>query len=153
MAWLANPFAYIAINTIIPVIPEIARRLHLSPTQAGFVCSIWFFVRLGTFWFLCHWTAWHYRFGLLLGAFVGLVTSFGVMLHFSGLTVLIVSQVVFGFCVGLIYYSSLFYSMDVGHTKGEHGGIHEAAIGLGICLAMAGVLLAPLWNRLPPKAT
>ncbi|MEI6501742.1 MAG: hypothetical protein WCP21_12045 [Armatimonadota bacterium] len=32
---------------------------------------------------------------------------------------------------GLIYYSSLFYSMDIGDTKGEHGGIHEAAIGLG----------------------
>lgn len=31
----------------------------------------------------------------------------------------------------MIYYSSLFYSMDVGETKGEHGGIHEAAIGLG----------------------
>jgi hypothetical protein len=31
----------------------------------------------------------------------------------------------------LIYYSSLFYSMDAGDTKGVHGGIHEAAIGLG----------------------
>ena len=30
-----------------------------------------------------------------------------------------------------MYYSSLFYSMDVGEAKGEHGGIHEAAIGLG----------------------
>jgi hypothetical protein len=33
--------------------------------------------------------------------------------------------------LGLIYYSSLFYSMDAGDAKGEHGGIHEAAIGLG----------------------
>jgi hypothetical protein len=33
--------------------------------------------------------------------------------------------------VGLIYYSSLFYSMDSSETKGEHGGIHEAAIGVG----------------------
>jgi hypothetical protein len=32
----------------------------------------------------------------------------------------------------VIYYSSLFYSMDVGETKGEHGGLHEAAIGAGI---------------------
>jgi len=37
----------------------------------------------------------------------------------------------FGSFAGLIYYSSLFYSMDLGDTKGEHGGIHEAAIGLG----------------------
>jgi OPA family sugar phosphate sensor protein UhpC-like MFS transporter len=26
-------------------------------------------------------------------------------------------------------------------------------VGLGICLVLAGLMLAPLWNRLPPKAT
>ena len=41
-------------------------------------------------------------------------------------------QLVFGACLGLIYYSSLFYSMDAGETKGEHGGFHEAAIGAGL---------------------
>src|SRR6185503_19487143 len=41
--------------------------------------------------------------------------------------------IAFGLAVGLIYYSSLFYAMDVGgETQGEHGGIHEALIGLGI---------------------
>ena len=38
----------------------------------------------------------------------------------------------FGLGVGLTYYSSLYYSMDVGDTKGEHGGFHEAALGSGI---------------------
>jgi len=137
MAWLANPFAYIAINTIIPVIPAIAGRFHLSPTFAGFFCSIWFFARLGTFAFLWKWTAWHYRFKLLAACFVGLIASFATILLVPHLIALITAQVVFGFCVGLIYYSSLFYSMDVGHTKGEHGGIHEAAIGLGIFLGPA----------------
>ncbi len=41
----------------------------------------------------------------------------------------VVAQIAFGISVGLIYYSSLFYSMDVGETKGEHGGLHEAMIG------------------------
>src|SRR5436190_20254436 len=31
MAWLANPFAYLAINTIIAVIPSLAKELKLSP--------------------------------------------------------------------------------------------------------------------------
>ena len=44
---------------------------------------------------------------------------------------LLVAQIFFGGAIGLIYYSSLFYSMDAGDTKGEHGGIHEAAIGIG----------------------
>ena len=62
MAWLANPFAYIAINTFIPMLPTLAADFHLSPMFAGFACSLWCFVRLGTFVVLWHWTDWHYRF-------------------------------------------------------------------------------------------
>jgi len=47
------------------------------------------------------------------------------------------SEVVFGMTCGLMYYSSLFYSMDVGEAKAEHGGLHEAAIGAGICAGPA----------------
>ena len=32
--------------------------------------------------------------------------------------------------------------MDVGETKGEHGGIHEAVIGLGNCVGPAVAALA-----------
>jgi hypothetical protein len=60
-----------------------------------------------------------------------MVVSFGAMLLVPDWRVLVLSEVILGAALGLIYYSSLFYSMDVGDTKGEHGGIHEAAIGLG----------------------
>ena len=50
---------------------------------------------------------------------------------------LVLAQIAFGLAIGLLYYSSLFYSMDAGDTKSEHGGKHEAAIGLGIFLGPA----------------
>ncbi|MBI3851251.1 MAG: MFS transporter [Verrucomicrobia bacterium] len=142
MAWLANPFAYVAINTVIPLIPDLASKLELSPAQAGFFCSIWFFARLGTFILLWLWAGWHYRFGFLLGAYLLLMASFAVLLLVVQFWVVLLAQIIFGLAIGLIYYSSLFYSMDVGETKGEHGGVHEAAIGAGIfvgpaCGAMA----------------
>ena len=40
MAWLANPFAYIGINTLIAVMPGIALRLDLSTMLAGFWGSL-----------------------------------------------------------------------------------------------------------------
>jgi predicted MFS family arabinose efflux permease len=137
MAWLANPFAYIAINTFIPMLPTLAARFHLSPMFAGFVCSLWCFSRLGTFIALWLWTGWHYRFRWLVTACGLLVVSFAVILIVPSLTVLLMAQIVFGGAIGLIYYSSLFYSMDVGEAKGEHGGIHEAAIGVGNCIGPA----------------
>ncbi len=131
MAWLANPFAYVAINTVVAVIPGVAGRLGLSTTLAGFCCSVWCFARVAAFAGLWTWGGWHYRFGWLLAAFLGLVGSFAVILLVPKLAVVVLAQIVFGAAAGLIYYSSLFYSMDRSDTQGEHGGIHEAAIGLG----------------------
>jgi len=134
MVWLAIPFSYIGITTVIAIIPALAKTLGLSTAQAGLFCSIWMFVRLGTFVALWQWTGWHYRFRWLVGAFVGLTAGFTLLLLSTNLGLLVAAQAVFGVSVGLIYYSSLFYSMDVGETKGEHGGLHEAMIGMGICL-------------------
>ena len=134
MVWLAIPFSYIAITTLVAIIPALANKLGMSTAQAGLFCSIWMFVRLGTFGVLWQWTGWHYRFGWLAGAFVGLIVGFSVLLLSTNLAVLLIAQLVFGVSVGLIYYSSLFYSMDVGEAKGEHGGVHEAMIGAGMCL-------------------
>ena len=131
LAWLANPFAYVAINTLIAVSPGVARRLGLSTMVAGFCCSIWCFSRLGAFFVLWRWNGWHYRFRWLLVSYLALVGSFAGILLAPNLAVLVLAQLIFGCVTGLIYYSSLFYSMDLGDTKGEHGGIHEAVIGLG----------------------
>lgn len=147
MAWWSNPFAYVAMNTVQPLIPLLAQRLGLSTAAAGVFASVWLFARLGAFGLLWRWPGWHYRFGWLLGAFGLLVGSFMALLLAQGLVWLVLAQVGFGLAVGLIYYSSLFYSMDLGETKGEHGGLHETAIGVGLfvgpTLGSASLWLAP----------
>jgi MFS family permease len=137
LAWLANPMAYLAINTIVSSVPALAQRLSLSPMLAGFVCSIWLFARAGAFAALWLWPGWHYRFRFLAAAYMLMMVSFGAMLLVPHLWALVLSQILLGPALGLIYYSSLFYSMDVGDTKGEHGGIHEAVIGVGNCVGPA----------------
>ena len=134
MALLSNPFAYVAIYTLVAVLPSIAERFQLTPMFAGFACSLWGFARLGTFFALWFWTGWHYQFRWLVTAFVVLIAAFAVILAVPNLWVVLGAQMIFGVAIGLIYYSSLFYSMDTSETKGEHGGIHEAAIGVGNCL-------------------
>ena len=137
LAWLANPFAYIAINTLVAELPGLATKFQLTPMFAGFACSLWCFVRLAAFVTLWRWPGWHYRFRWLVIAFGALVLSFTTILIVPNLAVLLVAQIFFGLAIGLIYYSSLFYSMDAGDTKSAHGGIHEAAIGAGNCLGPA----------------
>lgn len=144
MAWLANPFAYIAINSLLAVIPGRAAELGLTVAQSGWFWAVWLLARLGTFLLLWQWGGWHYRFRWMLAAFLALIAAYVVLLLGRSFAILLAAQVVFGLATGLLYYASLFYSMDVGETQGEHGGIHEAAIGLGICLGPA-VGAGALW--------
>ena len=137
MAWWANPFAYVAMNTLLAVMPGIAERLALSPSRVGLFCSIWFFARLVAFAILWRWSGWHYHFRWLLTAYVTLMLSFMLLLLAHDLWVFTAAQALFGLAAGLIYYSSLYYSMDVGEASAEHGGLHEAAIGVGVCAGPA----------------
>ena len=137
MAWLANPFAYVAINTLFAVMPGIAEKLALSPTRVGLFCSVWLFGRLAAFALLWKWRGWHYRFRWLFAAFAVLIVSLATILLAQQLWLVVVAQIFFGLATGLIYYSSLFYSMDVGEASSEHGGLHEAFIGMGIFLGPA----------------
>lgn len=137
MGWFANPFAYVAISTVLAVIPRLADRFGLSATQSGLLFSVWMFTRIATFGLLWQWTGWHYRFRWLLAAFAGLLVGFMGMVLGPHLWMALAAQVVFGVSIGLIYYSSLFYSMDLGDTRGEHGGLHEAALGSGVLIGPA----------------
>ncbi|PYK63253.1 MAG: hypothetical protein DME21_03455, partial [Verrucomicrobia bacterium] len=106
MAWLANPLAYIAINTVIPTIPALARRLELSPRLAGFFCSAWLFFRAIAFLVLWLWPGWHYRFRWMGGAYLAMLACFALMLTGSDLRVLAGAQILFGAAVGLPWATS-----------------------------------------------
>jgi len=132
MAWIANPFSYVAINTIIPLIPSIAEKLDLSTGMAGIVCSIWMFVRLAAFAVFWQWTGWHYRFRWLAGSFILMIVCFFGVLMSQSVGLLLLAQIGFGLSIGLIYYSSLYYSMNVTENQGANAGVHEAMIGTGL---------------------
>jgi MFS family permease len=137
MAWIANPFSYVAINTVIPLIPSIAEKLSLSTGMAGIVCSLWMFARLAAFAAFWRWTGWHYRFRWLAGSFLLLIVCFFGFLMAQSIELLLVAQVGFGLSIGLIYYSSLYYSMNVTNNQGSNAGLHEAMIGAGLFIGPA----------------
>jgi MFS family permease len=137
MAWIANPFSYVAINTVIPLIPSIAEKLSLSTGMAGIVCSLWMFARLAAFAAFWQWTGWHYHFRWLAASFLLLIVCFFGFLTAPSVGLLLAAQVGFGLSVGLIYYSSLYYSMNVMENHGSNAGLHEAMIGVGLFIGPA----------------
>jgi len=137
MAWIANPFSYVAINTVIPLIPSIADKLGLSTGMAGIVCSLWMFARLAAFVICWLWTGWHYRFRWLAGSCLLMIVCFFGLLMTQSIGLLLVAQAGFGLSIGLIYYSSLYYSMNVTENQSSNAGLHEAMIGAGLFIGPA----------------
>jgi predicted MFS family arabinose efflux permease len=147
LGWLANPMAYVAINVIVTYNPVVAQRIGVSFATASSWFSLWFYVRMFAFDLLRRWSGWHYRPNLLFAAFGMAMLGFAGMMLAPSLAVHLLAQVVFGLSIGLLYQSSLFYSMAGSEEKGTHGGFHESFIGLGIAtgasLAFAGDHIAP----------
>ena len=132
LAWLGNPFNYMAINTVLAIVPALSMRMGLDIQTVGWLMSTWFIVRALGFVVLWHWQGWHYHFGWYVGSFLLLLVGFVGVVLAPHVAVLVLAQVALGWASALLYYSSLFYAMDGTEEHGAHGGIHEAFIGCGI---------------------
>jgi MFS family permease len=128
---IALPSSYVVIYSVTPVLPTLPVIRQLTPTTATLAGSIWLIARAAAFAVTGHTTFWHKRPGLvslasviMLFAFIGTVVS-------GSLTAMAVAQILLGFSIGMIYSASLYFGMAVSRGSTEHGGYHEALVGLG----------------------
>ena len=151
---IALPATYIVIFSLSAMLPSLAAIKRLPTSYATLVGSAWLVARWFAFWFLgaTHW--WHTRPRLLLWAAVLMLIGFiGTVLPAtrSGplstiLAAMIGSQILLGMALGLIYSASLYFGMVLSDGSTEHGGYHEALIGLGQTMGpLAGAIAQTIW--------
>jgi MFS family permease len=137
LARIALPATYVVVYSLSAMLPLLAVLQPLGTATRTAVASIWMIARLLAFVALGATAWWHARPRILLGsAVVMLVAFWGVTLPPEGsyrlaLTLMIVSQIVLGVVLGIIYAGSLYFGMVLSEGSTEHGGYHEALIGAG----------------------
>jgi MFS family permease len=131
--WLARislPATYVVVYSLMAMMPSLPVMKELTPAIATLVGSTWMLARFAMFILLGATTWWHTRPMLLLASSVGMLAAFiGVTLF--GLAGMIAWQIVLGAVMGVIYSGSLYFGMVLSQGSAEHGGYHEALIGLG----------------------
>ena len=161
MSRTALPATYTVIYGLMPLMPFLGVMKNLSPPSQTAVASVWLFTRWIAFIVLALGTWWHTRPRLLLWAAVAmLVAFFGMTLPPThgrhpalDLAFMIAWQAVLGAALGMIYSASLYFGMVLSEGSTEHGGYHEALIGLGWVLGpTAGVLAQHLRPTQPALA-
>lgn len=131
LGWLGNGTGYILQGGLMTLAPSVGERLGLPPAAAIWMICTFFAARAVSFALLWRSPGWHYRLPWMLAALVAAPTALAIIFFASSLALLLPALVVFGASIGLSYYSSIYYSLDYGDEKGEHGGWHESIIGLG----------------------
>lgn len=152
---IALPATYVVIYSLVammPLLPVIQQLPMGLRTLAG---SVWLGARCAAFaaLFLTVW--WHGRPRLLLWAAGAMLVGFlGVAVPGSAgadnlarsLAMMVGAQLLLGVAIGTIYAGSLYFGMVLSDGSTEHGGYHEALIGLGQLLGPGtGALTQLVW--------
>jgi hypothetical protein len=137
--------------------PDLAVMKRFDTRAQTAISSTWLVARWLAFIILAAGTWWHTRPRALVGAAcVMLVAFLGITLPPSmlwrgatpgvDLAVMIVWQVLLGLALGMIYSGSLYFGMVLSEGSTEHGGYHEALIGVGWVLGpTAGAITQWIW--------
>lgn len=112
----------------------------------GTYLTVLFSAQTITFLFLGRWHGWHYR-AWPLAAASGLIAGGGLLCFLgpSSIPVFTAGCALSGVGCGLVYNSSIYYSVASESAKGHRGGIHESVLALGAAVVpYLGGLIAML---------
>jgi MFS family permease len=155
MSRLALPATFVVISSLLAAMPTLPLIQRLDPTARTAVGSVWMASRWLAFLALGATSWWHTRPRALLWAAVVLLAAF-VAITFRGewlpgaprlatgpwVAWMAAWQVLLGLALGLIYSASLYFGMVLSDGSTEHGGYHEALIGLGTVIGPGAGALA-----------
>lgn len=138
VGWLANFASWFAIGSAEVLFPKLALDLGISKLLLGILISLIPAGQIVIFAWLRKRGGWHYDFRLLV--VFQLLGVAGMALFFIGSTgwLFALAFLLTGFCGGMTYFSSLFYSLYRQEAKGRKSGIHESFLALGIALGPLG---------------
>jgi MFS family permease len=138
--WLSRisvPAMYLMITSLSAMLPSLPVLEGMTPSIKTAICSVWLIARWIAFLVLGASVFWHTKPRLLLVAAAMLLVSMLIITLPNSITVMILGQILFGAATGLIYTASLYFGMVLSEGSTEHGGYHEALIGLGMSLGPA----------------
>ena len=153
MAWIANLFAYVSANAIVPLMPAVTKGLGINNTGvATAIGSIFMFARVIGFVLAWLWIGWRYRIRWKLTFVTIMLVSTYFLIISKNISELVVLQIVLGLSLAMIYSGSLYYAMHLSRGSGHNAGIHEAVIGVGTVVGPALAAMSGEAGALGPKA-
>ncbi len=131
IAWCANFASWYVVGLVRNLFPKLGSELGYSSAAVGFFAFLMFLTQTVMFFILGRTEKWHYRILPLVILQTIAVMALLLLVFYSGAIYFIIAMLCLGFCSGMTYFSSIFYSLYGYADKGKKSGIHECFIGAG----------------------
>jgi len=141
---IALPATYVVVYSLMAMMPSLPVMQQLEPTYRTPLASVWVGARWLTFLLLGATAWWHTRPMLLLASAAVMLAAFLGVVTGSSLTTMVAWQLVLGVVMGTIYSASLYFGMVLSDGSTEHGGYHEALIGVGCVIGPGAAALTQI---------
>ncbi|NLN16250.1 MAG: MFS transporter [Firmicutes bacterium] len=153
VGWIANFANFTAVGIVRILFPKMAVELGISSFGVGTLFGLFYLAWLVTFVIMRVYTGWQHNPGtlyLLQGVGIG---GFALLWRARSMVGLALGLVLFGGCVAMTYYSSLFYCQDGQPDRGRKTGFHEFFLGAGMLIGpFVGGILADRFSLQTPFA-
>ena len=153
MALLANLFSVGIISVVRGLFPDLAvDALHYSGFKFGVLAMMVAWARTGVFILLERYHGWVYRPRRFFAVQFLFPLACLLIVFAQNFWVFVLAFTFIGMGSGVVYFSSLYYSVHGASRQGPRAGIHEAVLGLGAGLIplLAGPtrkLAEPYWHE------
>ena len=151
LAWIANFATYFAVGIVRSLFPKLIDQLGMSGATTGALLSAVSFSQVLMFALLSSTSWWHHRIVPLVVSQGAVLASCLLIYSTSSFASFLPVMFLLGSSLGVVYFSSIYYSLDAPAGLGTRSGLHEAIIGLGIVAGpLSGGIVAQRWTLRTP---
>jgi MFS family permease len=131
ISWIAIFFTWVTLGVLRYIFPKLISQLQMKPSVFGLLMLIWAGTQVVMFFFLGATKRWHYKFSILF--IVQMLGCLGyVIIYLSNSPIFwALALMLFGLQTGMIYFSSIYYSLHGHADKGNKSGWHECILSSG----------------------
>ncbi len=131
MSWIAIFFAWVTLGVLRYIFPKLISDLGILPRYYGILMLIWSGTQVFTFYVLGATKKWHYRIEFsfvcqmlgCIGFLIIYITNYPILWG--------IALMLFGVQTGMVYFSSLYYSLCGHIDTGNKSGWHESILSSG----------------------
>lgn len=136
--------SYALLFLLAPLLPDVLDHLALGVAAATQIAAMLDVARVATFWSLGKFLGWRGRALPIVVSIAVLPAAFLLILFGGSVAAIVLGELLFGACSGLLYTAALYYAQVVKNASVEAGGAHEGLIGVGFALGPLVGLVAQL---------